>query len=152
MRLSLFLLDVLTTISVRTCSKALVDVHLSKFFIHHDNCYNMRAHFPYIQPVSLSLELLHKRLLSASSNPKLGCLSDLIGYALFVVLSEVCVCVWGCMWEKGRKIGVGRAMVYHRQTHTEMHLIHIPVFICQILIFLWALGVYNISSVCCSGI
>lgn len=92
MRLSLFLLDVLTTISVRTCSKALMDV-LSKFFIHHDNCYNMRAHFPYIQPVSLSLELLHKRLLSASSNPKLGCLSDLIGYALFVVLSEVCVCV-----------------------------------------------------------
>ena len=46
-----------------------------------------RALFPYIQPVSLSLEPLHKRPLSASSNPKLGCLSDLIGYALFVVLS-----------------------------------------------------------------
>lgn len=51
----------------------------------------MHPLFPYIQPVSLSLESLHKSLLSASSNPKLGCLSDLIGYALFVVLTEVCV-------------------------------------------------------------
>lgn len=54
--------------------------------------------FPYIQPVSPSLEPLHKSLLSASSNPKLGCLSDLIGYALFVVLTEECVRV--CVKER----------------------------------------------------
>lgn len=58
----------------------------------------MHVLFPYIQPVSLNVEPLHKSLLSASSNPKLGCLSDLIGYAPFVVLTEVCVRV--CVRER----------------------------------------------------
>lgn len=107
-------------------NKLCENIHkISTFFICHHNCNDslyrkylqikegqlwthwsimvtsnvcMHVLFPYIQPVSLNEELLHKSLLSASSNPKLGCLSDLIGYAPFVVLTEVCVRV--CVGER----------------------------------------------------
>lgn len=40
----------------------------------------------------VSLGQLYKGLLCASSNPKLYCSSYLIGYALFAVPREMCVC------------------------------------------------------------
>lgn len=111
----------------------------------------MHALFPYIQPVSLNEEPLHKSLLSASSNPKLGCLSDLIGYAPFVVLTEVCVRV--CVGEREHEwcwlsddrwnspvayreclLGLWRwcSSTSCPHTHKQIYLIHVPVFICLI--------------------